>query len=83
MPSDDEDREMSQLLRRKLDLLKVLISKILDCSDIQTRIEVEHAKRIVAYSQRTFFKHLRLYDFVFKNAKLNEQKFIKMALDVP
>lgn len=35
------------------------------------------------YSQRTYFKHLRLYDFVLKNSKTSEKKFIQIPLVVP
>ena len=35
------------------------------------------------YSQRTFFKHIRLYDFVIKNAALNEEKLVRVPFAVP
>lgn len=37
----------------------------------------------MTYSQKTYFKHLRLYDFVLKNSKTSEKKYIKMAFVEP
>jgi hypothetical protein len=56
---------------------------VLDHQDPESRLSPELVRRLVAYSQRTYFKHLRLYDFVFKNANLSEKKLIRVPLYVP
>jgi Flagellar C1a complex subunit C1a-32 len=37
---------------------------------------VEQVKRLVVYTQNSYFQHLRLYDFVLKNTKLNLKKYV-------
>ena len=44
---------------------------------------MEHARRVAKYAQETFFKHLRLYDFVLKNTKLSEVKRIIIPIAEP
>lgn len=62
-------------------MLKQLIEKIIDCKEAP--ITIEQARRLINYAQKTYFKHLRLYDFVLKNSKTSEKKFIKIPLVVP
>ena len=38
---------------------------------------------MINYSQRTYFKHLRLYDFVLKNSKTSEKKYVKAPFVEP
>jgi len=35
------------------------------------------------YAHETFFRHLRLYDFVLKNTKLSEVKRVQMPIEQP
>jgi len=37
----------------------------------------------MSYSQRTFFKHLRLYDFVLTNASLSVKKIVQLTISTP
>lgn len=79
----EEDKQLAQLLRCKVDLMKSLIEKVVEHEHHDARITIEQARRMIAYSQRTYFKHLRLYDFVLKNSKTSEKKYIKMPFVEP
>lgn len=63
--------------------MKKLIEGIVEHPCPDARISIEQARRMIAYSQRTYFKHLRLYDFVLKNSKTSEKKYIKMPFVEP
>jgi hypothetical protein len=78
-----EDEQLAKLLRHKVDLLKTLIEAVIDHSDPESRILVEHARRLISYAQSCYFRHLRLYDFVLKNSKTSEKKYIKIPLIEP
>ena len=45
------------------------------------KLEKEIAKRILVYAQDSFFKHLRLYEFVFNNTTANEMKRINFTVE--
>ena len=55
-------------------MYKIGLATVLDHSDSDARITVEQARRVTKYAHTTFFRHLRLYDFVLKNTKLSEVK---------
>lgn len=78
-----EEQELASLLRSKVDLMKRLIESVLEDSDPSARLNGAECRRVIDYAQRTFFKHLRLYDFVFKNAKTSEKKYIRLSKMVP
>ena len=40
------------------------------------RLSKEEAKRIIKYAQETYFRHMRLYEFVFNNNSENEMRRI-------
>jgi len=63
--------------------MKQLIERVVEHEHADARITIEQARRLIAYSQRTYFKHLRLYDFVLKNSKTSEKKYIKMPFVEP
>ena len=46
------------------------------------KLNKEEAKKIAAYAQESYFKHLRLYEFVFNNKTASEMKNIKFKQDV-
>ena len=71
------------MLRNKIDLMQQLIDCVLTSEDRSARLNLAECKRVIDYSQRTYFKHLRLYDYVFKNAKTSEKKYIRVAKMVP
>lgn len=47
------------------------------------RISVEQARRLAIYVHETYFRHLRLYDFVLKNTKLSEVKRVVISVAEP
>lgn len=71
------------MLTSKFALYKNLILGAIEHPDAHTRITVEHARRITAYAHETFFRHLRLYDYVLKNTKLCEVKKITLPKAEP
>ena len=78
-----EDEAHRQLLKMKFDLYRSGLSKILDLPDIDARITIEQARRVTTYAHETFFRHLRLYDFVLKNTKLSEVKRVYIPVAEP
>ena len=69
------------MLNKKFDLFKKLINEAVEHEHEPARISLEQARRIAIYTHETYFRHLRLYDFVLKNTKLSEVKrvFIPVA----
>ena len=43
----------------------------------------EQARRLVVYTQNSYFQHLRLYDFVLNNLKLSVKKYVNIPLVTP
>jgi hypothetical protein len=46
------------------------------------KLNKEESKKIAAYGQESYFKHLRLYEFVFNNKTASEMKRINFKQDV-
>ena len=80
---DAEEERMRQLLTNKFGLYKNLIMGAIDHPDADTRITVEQARRLTQYAHETFFRHLRLYDYVLKNTKLSEVKKVTLPRSDP
>ena len=78
-----EDEAHKQLLKSKFGLFKVGITQVLDHADPDARITIEQARRVTKYAHSTFFRHLRLYDFVLKNTKLSEVKRVYLPIAEP
>lgn len=78
---DSEEEKMKQLLASKFNLFRNLIFAVIEHPDVECKISVEQARRITAYAHQTFFRHLRLYDYVLKNTKFCEMK--KVTLQKP
>ena len=78
-----EDEAHKQLLKSKFGLFKVGIAQVLDHADPDARITIEQARRVTKYAHSTFFRHLRLYDFVLKNTKLSEVKRVYLPIAEP
>ena len=71
------------LLRNKVNLMKSQLDRILTHFDKTSRLTPEQVRRLIKYSEGTFFKHVRLYDYVLKNTKLSEKKYINLPMAVP
>lgn len=63
-------------LTNKFNLFKTMITKALLCKNPALKLTQEEAKRVVQYTQESYFKHLRLYEFVFNNKQGSELKKI-------
>ena len=80
---DQEEEAYKVLLRNKFELFKKLIQNTID-HDLETaRISMEQARRLAIYVHETYFRHLRLYDFVLKNTKLSEVKRVTIPVAEP
>ena len=71
------------LLKKKIDLFKSQLDQILTHFDEASRLTPEQVRRLIKYSEQTFFKHVRLYDYVLKNTKLCEKKYINLPIAEP
>ena len=79
---ENQDHAFGQLLKHKFELLKELIVKATSRAD-NASLTVVHARKLAKYAHMTYFKHLRLYDFVLKNTKLSEVKRVRIPLVYP
>ena len=80
---DQEEEAFKILLSRKFELFKRLIQGTLEHEHEPARITVEQARRMAVYVHETYFRHLRLYDFVLKNTKLSEVKRVTIPIAEP
>ena len=71
------------MLSKKFELFRRLISGTLDHDHEPARITLEQARRVAIYAHETYFRHLRLYDFVLKNTKLSEVKRVHIPIVAP
>ena len=71
------------LLKRKFELFKELISGTVEHELESARLTVEQARRLAIYVHETYFRHLRLYDFMLKNTKLSEVKRVMIPVAEP
>lgn len=70
-------------MSKKFELFRKLISATVEHELESARVTIEHARRIAIYVHETYFRHLRLYDFVLKNAKLSEVKRVTIPIAEP
>ena len=75
----DVDFEFEEKLKHKLNLFKKLVYDQLNDSCIALKLNQQEAYRIVCYAQDTYFKHLRLYEYVFNNRTASEIKRINFT----
>ena len=71
------------LLSKKFELFRKLINHMVEHDLERARITTEQACRVAMYAHETYFRHLRLYDFVFTNAKMSEMKRINISVEDP
>jgi len=70
-------------LKNKFELFRRLISGALEHECEAARVTLEQARRVAIYAHETYFRHLRLYDFVLKNTKLSEVKRVHIPIIEP
>ena len=80
---DQEEEAYKTLLNKKFDLFRRLIHGTTEHEFEAARINIEQARRIAMYMHQTYFRHLRLYDFVLKNTKLSEVKRVHIPVAEP
>ena len=80
---DQEEEAFKVLLNKKFELFRKLIACTVDHELESARVTIEQARRIAIYAHETYFRHLRLYDFVLKNAKLSEVKRVTIPIAEP
>jgi len=71
------------LLSKKFKLFKGQMMGIVEHEYEPARLTVEQAHRLAIYVHETYFRHLRLYDFVLKNTKLSEVKRVVIPVAEP
>ena len=80
---DAEEEAFKDLLKKKFELFKRLVGSMIEHELEAARITVEQARRMAMYTHETYFRHLRLYDFVLKNTKLSEVKRVFIPIAEP
>lgn len=76
--------EFARLLTHKFDVFKALLFELLEETGVPAlRFNQEEIRRIADYTKASFFKHLRLYDFVLNNKQLNEVKRLTINVNEP
>jgi len=80
---DQEEEAFKTLLSGKFGRFRKLLCGMLDHECEAARITIEQARRISVYVSETYFRHLRLYDFVLKNTKLSEVKRVFIPVVEP
>jgi len=79
---DTEEAKFAMLLKHKFNLLKDMILKATERTDAAC-LTIVQAKKMAQYAHQTYFRHLRLYDFVLKNTKSSENKHITVPIAEP
>lgn len=69
------------MLSHKFQILKKLILETIDGTSLQ--FSQEEARRIADYAKGSYFKHLRLYDYVLNNKQMSEVKRIQLKRNEP
>ena len=72
----DVERDFQNTFNSKFALLRALIMKQLKETVPVLKLSKEEGKRLIKYAQDTYFRHMRLYEFVFNNNSENEMKRI-------
>lgn len=63
-------------MNNKFQLFRGLIMKHVHMKNPALNINKQEAKKLIEYAKTSYFKHLRLYEFVFNNKSPNEVKRI-------
>lgn len=81
---DDPEQQFAALLMHKFQLFRNLILETINAEHEKALVFTqEEGKRIADYAKISFFKHLRLYDFVLNNKQLNEVKRLTINYNEP
>ena len=80
---DQEEEAFKMLLSKKFEMFRRLLTGMIEHDHESARITMEQARRVAMYAHETYFRHLRLYDFVLKNTKLSEVKRVYIPVAEP
>ena len=80
---DPNEDPFHTLLSRKFTLFRGLLLSAISDPLPSLQFTAEEAKRIAAYVHESYFKHLRLYDYVLNNKQLCEVKRIQVHVNEP
>ena len=75
------DEEFDNQLKKKMNLFRSIILKYLHEKNPALKFTKEECLRIMAYAGESYFKHLRLYEYVFNNKTASEIKRINFDQD--
>ena len=75
------DEEFDNQLKKKMNLFRSIILKYLHEKNPALKFTKEECLRIMAYAGESYFKHLRLYKYVFNNKTASEIKRINFDQD--
>ena len=70
-------------MAHKFDLFRHLLFATLNESVVDLKFSGEEVKRIADYAKESYFKHLRLYDYVLNNKQLCEVKRVTINQNEP
>ncbi|TNV84677.1 hypothetical protein FGO68_gene7054 [Halteria grandinella] len=82
-PQPDPDAEFAKLLTHKFTLFKNLLFEQLNEEEPALKFTSEELRRIADYMKESYFKHLRLYDYVLNNKQLCEVKRLTINVNEP
>jgi hypothetical protein len=81
--SSDPEDEFARLLTHKFGLFKALVIERIEEPEKALAFSQEEAKRIAEYLKESYFKHIKLYDYVLNNKQLSEVKRILVNVNEP
>jgi len=70
-------------MQAKREIFQSGVENLVTTLDSNVRLELEKARRLIQYVGNTYFKHLRLFDFVLKNTKLSVKKYVNQSFTEP
>lgn len=80
---EDPEAEFGEMLARKFKLFKNLLFEAMSDREPALQLTQEEVKRVADYMKESYFKHLRLYDFVLNNKQLCEVKRLTLNVNEP
>lgn len=79
----DPEQEFAALIARKFGLFKDLVLDLFHEREPKLQISQEQARRLADYLKDSYFKHLRLYEYVLNNKQLCEVKRVAINVNEP
>jgi hypothetical protein len=80
---DTYETDFGIMIERKFELMKKMLLDLILEKEKALRFTTEEVKRVTLYMHKTYFKHIRLYDYMLNNKQLSEVKRITFQANVP